>query len=357
MAEKCAVYVQSSGTDGVPKTVMVSHRALNAYQENTLPHFDSPRSEIVGLAVAPYFHLLGISGDVHRTISSGAQMVIMKKWDCEEAMPLVSKYHVSLLSGVPKMYADLLANTRFSKEYAPQIAYCFMGGDTIPQSLIDEVDKRFDNRVSCPVYGMTELGCGACAMTRVYYKRDATGYPLKNTSFCLEYPDGTIRYSGEGELLCSSENMMMGYLKNPNATKRAFTYFDHRKWVRTGDYGRIDADGYVYFLCRVKNIIIHNGYNVFPDDVVKVIRCVPEVSDVVVFGKDNSNGSEDVIAAIVLKKRADDAIIQESVKLACIKSLPRFAIPQKILVLTEFPRNTMGKVDIQKLKEFSEKPL
>lgn len=353
LAEKSAVYVMSSGTTSVPKTAVFTHKAINAYQNNMLMHFDYPPKDIVALTVAPYCHLLGFSGEVHRPISTGGQMVIMRRWDSSEAMELISRYHVTLLSGVPKLYNDLLSEPGFSGERVAPLQYCYIGGDTVSQQMLDEIDKRVGHCVSFPIYGMTELGCHVCAMTRVFYKSGATGYPIDGVKALVINNDGGLAEVGEGELLIASEHMMTGYLKNTEANREIFFDYDGTRWIRTGDYGRIDSDGYIYFICRIKNLIIHNGYNVIPAEIENVIRKVPNVKDVLVFGKMNAKGTEDIFAAVILEKvdRANET--QELIDAEYRKELPRYEWPKRLLFLSDFPRNSfdMKKIDIDRLRE------
>ena len=353
LATNCAVYIQSSGTTGDSKIAMLTHKAINSYIVNITQFFDDEMSSLVGLSVAPFFHLIGFSFDIHRTLSTGAQIVLMERWDCSEAVKLIKQYKITLLDGVPRMFQELLENDDFSGKEISHIRYCYMGGDNIPESLVNELDCRVGNRVAFAVYGMTELGAGVCTLSRIYYRDGASGYPLKNAVIRIKEPDGKYAKSGTGELICSSESMMTGYLNNVEATEEIMFLDDGRMWIRTGDYGRVDEDGFVYFICRLKNLIIHNGYNIVPKDVEDVIRLVPAVENVCVFGVTTDCGTEDIIAAVVVDydRASEENIAIEQITETCKKHLPKYAHPHKILIMHDFPRNTMDKIDLEAMKK------
>ena len=348
LGKECVCYLHSSGTTGVPKTVMHSHRALNNWVANAQSFFHSP--SMVGetlLEVLPLFHGSGLVMDMHQFITGGGTLVQMAQWNVEQAVRFIKKYKISSLTGVPRVYQDLLKAPKFE---GVTIHQGYVSGDYVGT----ELKKAFNARVrreACLFegYGMTETvtACFSCGVD--HNNLAASGFPLANCYIAVLLPDGTIADRGEGELLVTTNTMMLGYLKDEITTMAVFIERDGVRWLRSGDAGMIDSDGYVYYTERLKNTIIHNGYNVFPAEVEKVIRAVPGVSDVCVVGVWDDEKKTQFIRACVIAEKPDETL-KEKIEQACGNHLPRYALPRQILFMEALPRNRMAKVDRKALE-------
>ncbi|MBQ3265772.1 MAG: acyl--CoA ligase [Ruminococcus sp.] len=345
LSEKCAAYFHSSGTTDTPKTVMHSHRAINnlVYDAQEFFHRKSIVDEVL-LEIFPYFHGTGLALNLHQFITGGATIVTMAQWNVKQAVRFIHQYGVTILIGVPRIYIDLLSVPSFT---STTIRHAYVAGDYVGAELKKAFSKRL-NRDSCLYegYGMTEI-VTACFSCGQYHDRiGSSGYPIQeDCRAAVLSSDGAIRTVGDGELLVATNTMMMGYLKNQRETEEAFIFQDGVKWFRTGDIGSIDEDGYVYFLERVKNTIIHNGYNVYPAEVEKVIRSVPGVTDVCVVGVWDKKKKTQFIRAYVVPGKIKETALKEQIMVACKDRLPRFAYPRQICFMDQFPRNNMAKVD------------
>ena len=348
LAAKCAFYLNSSGSTGKPKTIMLSHSAVNNCVDNTAEFFENKdMAEQVSLGVLPLFHGFGLAADVHRNIHFSSTLVIMSRWNPSEAADLIKKYKVTLIVGVPAMFHSLLNEQTFYGPEIKQLRYCYTGGDNINQDLVVKMNERLGNeRCMFPGYGLTEATTMNCVSTWSHYKSGTAGYPVNNTTIAVMKSDGTYSNRGIGELIISSPTLMMGYLNDPEATKATLFETDDKLWTHTGDEVEIDSDGFIVFRDRIKNIIIHNGYNIYPDEVEEVIRSVSGVKDVCVVGVDDEEKHTQNIRAVVI---ASANVSIQMVQNECARKLPRYSIPKEILFVDRFPQNSMGKIDRKEL--------
>lgn len=358
LSSQCAVYMHSTGTTGTPKTVMLDHRALNRWIESTRAYYRGEAlNDQVCLGVLPLFHGLGFLMDMHRTLSNGGQLVMMARWDVNTAIEEIKRRRVTVLVGVPTMYFDLLKCPQFSGKGIRQLRECFVGGDCVPLQLIHDVDARVGGgRHMYVAYGLTEAATANCVTSREHDCLESCGYPLEGTEAAVLNEHGELNRVGQGELMISNGSLMMGYLKDPDASQAAFLSAEGRKWVHTGDYGRIDEDGYVYFIGRMKNIIVRKGINVFPGEIEEVINRLDFVSAVCVIGKENKETKTQMVCAVVvLKQGMDPQTAKKTILRECLAALPKYSVPEEILFADQLPRNLMGKVDRDALANENEK--
>lgn len=354
LAQRCAVYLHSSGSTGSPKTIMLSHSALNNCAENTSDMFeDNDMADHVALGVLPLFHGFGLVMDVHRNISFGSKLVQMLRWNTKEAIQLIKEHQVTALVGVPAMYHALLGDPDFSGKGIAQLLRCCIGGDNVTQELVEQFDARIGaKRRTLVGYGLTEATTTNLVNSSLHYKLGSCGYPMRNTLIAIIDDTGNITDFGTGELIISSKTLMMGYLKDPEGTKQAFIFRDGKKWVRTGDRVKIDADGFVFFFDRLKNVINHKGYNIYPAQVEASIKCTPGVQDVCVLGVLNESlHTQDIRALVILEPGKDPACMESLIKQVCQKTLPLYSIPKEIRFVSAFPQNKAGKRDRLKMSQ------
>lgn len=352
LASRCAVYMSSSGTTGTAKTVMMSHGAANRLVGNVNKLFyDEVLSDQTALSVAPLCHVFGFLADMHRTISCGAKVVIMHRWNRQSAIRLIESQAVNFMTGVPSMYLDLLRGSDLSGRIASGLRYCFIGGDAVSQELIEAIDERVGKRVAFSVYGMTETGPVACG-SPYHDRKNASCYPFKDTVISVINDNGELSSVGRGEIVISSSGIMLGYLKDRQATEQAMFTKNGRTWIHTGDYGEVDEDGFMYFIARLKNIIKRKGHCVFPDDVENIISTVPLVDEVCVIGiPDSEDQTDKVCAAVVLKTGAQKDIAEEDIMACCRRELPRYSVPAVLVFVEKIPRKGIGKTDREVLRK------
>ncbi|MBQ6999508.1 MAG: acyl--CoA ligase [Oscillospiraceae bacterium] len=354
LAEMPAVYLHSSGTTGKPKTILLSHSALNHCAANTADFFENgDMQKQVSLGVLPLFHGFGLAMDVHRNLCFGSQLVQLPKWNARQAVKLIKKYKITLMVGVPAMFYGLLNEPEFRGKGISQLAKCYVGGDTVKPELV----KAFDDRIGgghhmFQGFGLTEATTTNCVNTYRHYKVGSAGYPVRNTVIAVRNADGSLSPAGEGELVISSKSLMMGYLRDPQATKDTLFYAQGRLWTRTGDQALIDEEGFLHFQRRIKNIIIRNGYNIYPEQLEAVIRTVPGVLDVCAVGvEEEALHTQKIRAVVIPSAEAETADLEQHIREICLERLPRYAVPGEIVFMSAFPQNAMGKIDRKELSK------
>lgn len=348
LAEKCAFYLHSSGSTGRPKTICLSHSALNNCVEDTADLFENrDMHTYVSLGVLPMFHGFGLAMDLHRNISWGSKLVMMPRWDSRLAVQLIREHRVSLMVGVPTMYYALLNEPDFCGEGISQLSKCYVGGDNVKPELVREFDARIDGKHHMFVgYGLTEATTTDCVNSYRHYKAGSSGFPTRSVTVAVMDEAGTISRSGTGELVVSGKTLMLGYLKDPAATEETLFSREGKLWTHTGDYAEIDEEGFVHFKDRMKNIIIHNGYNIYPAQVEDAVRSADGVKDVCVVGvTDEALHTQNVRAVVILKQEAGQQQAKEKILEQCSRLLPRYSVPKEIVFVEAFPQNAMGKID------------
>lgn len=356
LAESCVAYLHSSGTTGVPKTVMHSHAVFNRWVENSKSFFKNEGLQQQSvLAVAPFFHGSGLVIDLHRVLSGGGTQTLIAQWNPKQAIKFIKKNRITILTGVPAIYRSLLKYKSFSGAEVSSISQCFISGDRVPAELRAEFNERVGRSVLFEAYGMTEIVTACFANSAEHDNPAASGYPLENCFAAVLDEKGEPRLVGEGEILVSTNTHMLGYLKDTEASDKLYIDFDGKKWLRTGDIGAVDEEGYVYFKDRIKHVIVRNGFNVFPFEVENIIRAVPGVADVCVLGlHDERLKTEKIVAFIECTEDCDKGSVVSCVDLTCKESLPKFSMPNEIHMVDSFPRNRMRKIDRAGLKEIYE---
>ncbi len=349
LANCCVAYLNSSGTTGTPKTVMHSHQSLNNWVSNAQVFFrgEGLREEVV-LSALPFFHGSGLVLNLHQVLCGGGAQVLLATWNAKQATRFIRKYRVSIITGVPYLFKSLLEQPKFARKGTAHLTQCFVSGDRVSSELKKNFDSAVGHRTLFEGYGMTEI-VTACFSTSKYDDRiDASGYPLINCFVAVLTDEGLISTSGRGELIVSTNTMMLGYLNEDSSS--CFLHHDGKIWLKTGDHGEIDEDGYLYFRERIKNVIVRKGYNIYPNEIENVIRRFSFASDVCVLGTTGPNMKGEEVIVFVEASDGCEATMQAFIQKECCERLPRYAHPSKIIVLRAFPRNKMKKVDRQALR-------
>lgn len=354
LAEKCSVYLNSSGTTGKPKTVMLSHSAENNCSENTSYFFEKgDMAAQVCLGVLPLFHGFGLIADIHRNLHFGSSLIMMIKWNPSKAAELIKKHKVTLVCGIPAMFYSLFNSEKFSGKGVASLTYCYTGGDNVNPDLFDLAEQKIPGkRILYPGYGLTEATTMNCVNTYCHYKPGSIGYPVNNTIISVVDRNGCVVPSGCGEMVISSKTLMLGYLHDPDETNNILFEHNGRQWTYTGDEVEIDKDGYVFFKGRKKNIIIHNGYNVYPWEIEAIIRSCHDVADVCVVGVyDHALHTQRIRAVAILNNQSDEEKTKITIMEKCISLLPKYSVPNEILFVKAFPTNAVGKIDRKELEK------
>lgn len=341
-----AIIFYTSGTTGQPKGVVLSHSAVMFIADMFSRHsmMSSSDTSLVMGSVAFIYPLII---NALASLRGGATVVVQDRFHPERVARTVEERRVSIVMGVPTMYT-MIANWAEGKAHDfSSIRLAVSAGASFPASLAERVHKTLGFHVF-DLWGMTE-----CTPVTSYDpardtagRPDAAGRALPDCAFRVVDDDLRDLPTGEvGEIILKSPARMTGYYKNPTATAEALV----DGWVRSGDLGRIDEEGYLYIVGRKKDLIIRGGANIYPVDVEEVLFAHPAVAECAVVGVPDSTFGETVKAFVVLK--AGSAVDAEQLAAHCRGLLAEYKVPSSIEFVEGLPKGPTGKILRRALRE------
>ncbi|TRZ63900.1 MAG: malonyl-CoA synthase, partial [Rhodocyclaceae bacterium] len=341
-----AAILYTSGTTGRPKGAMLSHRnlAANASVLHAYWHFQSGD---VLLHMLPIFHVHGLFVACHCALLNGSAMLFEPKFDIVRAMQLLPQ--ASVFMGVPTYYVRLLAEPAFSRACCDHVRLFVSGSAPLLKETFDEFRTRSGHTI-LERYGMTEGGMFSSNPYTGERRGGTVGLPLPGMTFRIADDAGRTLAPGEiGNILVKGENVFCGYWGMPEKTSEEFTADG---FFKTGDMGKVDADGYVTISGRSKDLIISGGLNIYPKEIEALIDALPGVAESAVIGLPHPDFGEAVSAVVVRRPDAAVDMLTEAGVIAALKGeLAGFKIPKRIFFAAQLPRNSMGKVQKNLLRD------
>jgi acyl-CoA synthetase (AMP-forming)/AMP-acid ligase II len=343
--EDCFVQLYTSGTTGFPKGAMLTHRGMLAHSTNVMADFDVDGDSRVQVAM-PLFHVGGTSYSL-LAITAGAHILMMRLPDPAAALEMLETERITHTFYVPALMAAMLQVPGMAERDYSALRALSYGASPMPLPVMRGCLKVFPG-IMHQVYGMTEQ-CGVVSSLGPEDHADparehllvSAGTPIHGVEIEIRDPaTGDPVPTGEaGEIWVRSEQVMGGYWGKPEATEAAITADG---WLRSGDGGHVDAEGYVYVTDRIKDMIISGGENIYPAEIERVLAEHPSVGDVAVIGVPDERWGEVPKAVVVA---APGATVDEAALLAyCREHLASFKCPKSVDVVDELPRNPTGKI-------------
>ena len=351
-----AVIIHSGGTSGTPKNVVIQNRAfiLGALQENIL--MKNLHAGDCCLAIMPNFHGFGLSVLMHTPLALGCYSILIPQFDAKKFDIMFQKKKPSCVLGVPTLYEALISNNNVKKLDLSNLKYIVSGGDILPKSLEDRVNKYLKEHNSpgkiTQGYGLSEALAAVCLACDDVNKSGSVGIPLPGNQVKIIDPASriTLPFGEVGEICVHSKAFMQGYLNNESETNTALqVHKDGHVWLHTGDLGYMDSDGFIFYKGRLKRMIITSGYNVYPSHIEEVIESHPAVLQCTVVGVPHPYKQEVPKAFIVLKEGYIGMFVKDDIKAYCKKKLSKYMIPQEFVFRKRLPRTKLGKVDFKSL--------
>ncbi len=341
-----AAILYTSGTTGRSKGAMLSHGNLLSNAQ-TLKDSWGWRSGDVLIHALPIFHVHGLFVASHGALLNGSKMIWMSKFDPRRVVERLPD--ATVFMGVPTLYVRLLAEPGLSRESCRNMRL-FIAGSA---PLLIETFREFEQRTGHTIlerYGMSET---VMLSSNPYRAQDGerrggtVGFPLPGVGLRVRGDDGGLCSNGEiGGIEVSGPNIFKGYWRMPEKTSEEFT---DDNWFKTGDVGRIDERGYVQIVGRSKDLIITGGYNVYPAEIETYLNDMDGVAESAVIGAPHPDFGEGVVAVVVGKPGAP---LEPAALIAQLKSkIANFKVPKHLFVVADLPRNAMGKVQKNLLRE------
>ncbi len=337
----CLLY--SSGTTGKPKGVPLSHDNL-AVNVRTLVDLWGFTPADVLIHALPLFHIHGLFVALGCALTAGAALRFLEKFSADDVILLLSRSTV--LMGVPTFYARLLQSPALTRKACAGMRLFISGSAPLRESVFVEFRERTGHDI-LERYGMSEAGMIASNPLTGRRRPGAVGMPLPGVRVKVADDDGAAAAAGAvGELLVKGDSVFAGYWNLEEATRQAFTADG---WFRTGDLAQQDAAGCIRIAGRARELIISGGENVYPREVELCLESLDGVREAAVFGVDDADLGEKVVAALVADpgRRLDEGAI-----IAALRTrLAGFKTPRRLCFLEELPRNAMGKIQKSKLAQ------
>jgi long-chain acyl-CoA synthetase len=347
----------SGGTTGAPKGIMLSDRNIVSNGLQTA-RWVGMRVEDRVLAALPLFHGFGLSTLVNAPLMCGCRVILVPEFSPEAVARVIRRSRPNFIAGVPSLYQALAGHAGLRGTDLSCIRAAFSGGDTLPPP----VKQRFDQMLLeggssarlLEGYGLTENVTSVTVMPLHLERAGSVGIPLPDTLVAIREPeaDHELPPDQAGEICVSGPAVMLGYLNDPVTTGAVLRRHDGRIWLHTGDIGRRDGDGFLYFLGRRKRMIKSSGFNVFPGEVEQVLCTHPAVAEAHVLGVPDERRGERVKAYVVPRApaAATPALANELIE-HCRGRLIKWSCPREIEFRPALPKNRVGKVDQRALLE------
>ncbi|MGI9344911.1 MAG: class I adenylate-forming enzyme family protein [Gammaproteobacteria bacterium] len=354
-SDACIFY--TSGTTGRPKGARLTHRGcvlnlmnisfmravieLAAKQQGQTAATQGIPQKVSALLTSPLFHVTANNCSLHPVTAMGGKMVHMHKWDALDALKLIEAEQITIFSGVPAMSRELIQHPDFDQYQTQTLIQVTGGGSAVQPDLVERINQVFGASVARTGYGMTET-CGiissvAGQMYADYPTSVGRAVPTLDVR-CIAASGQPVAQGETGEICVRGGNVIAGYLNQTEATADAI----QDAWLRTGDIGRVDENGFIFIEDRIKDMIIRGGENIYCAEVEGVIYQLEAVAECAVFAVQDTRLGEKVAAAVYF---ADgQQLTAEAIRAHCAKLLARYKVPEYLFIRTQpIARNATGK--------------
>ena len=340
----------TSGTTGEPKGCMHTHRSTMHTLVGSMQWFDT-QPELTLLALVPFFHVTGMQGSMNGPIYIGTTIVLLPRWDREVAAECVQRYRISGWTGVPTLIQDFFANPNLERYDLSSIRRLSGGGAAMPAAVAERLESKgityFEG------YGLSET----CAATHINppsrAKLQCLGIPIYGVDSrvvdpvtLVELPPGEV-----GEIVTHGPQLFQGYWNKPEQTAEVLVEIDGKRFLRTGDLGKVDADGYFFMVDRLKRMINASGFKVWPSEVETLMYQHPGVLEACVIGVKDAHRGETVKALVVARPEWRGRLTEQAVIDWCRENMAAYKVPRFVAFLDTLPKSAAGKIQWRELQE------
>ena len=344
-----AVLQYTGGTTGFSKGAMLTHRNLVSDVLQCVSwNQDAVKGEERMLAVLPFFHVYGMTVTMNEAIELAATIILLPRFNVDEALEAINLYQPTRFPGVPTMYMAIMNHPRVEKYNISSIRVCSAGSAPMPI----EAQKRFEELTGAKIsegYGLTEASPVTHANPFLGKRKiGSIGLPRPDVDskiVDLETGEKDLPPGEKGELCIRGPQVMLGYWNRPEETSKVL----RNGWLYTGDIARMDEEGYFYIVDRKKDMIICSGYNVYPREIEEVLYQHPKVREACILGVPDPYRGETVKAFVVLKEK-EETTAEEIIEY-CQKNMAKYKVPTLVEFRQELPKSHVGKVLRKILRE------
>ncbi len=341
-----ALLLYTSGTTGVPKGVVLSHKNVVAGGQYTcMAHKLGPRDR--ALCSLPVYHINGAVVTTVAPVISGGSVIMPHRFKVSNFWELISEYGCTWFSVVPTIISYLYAATDIDGKNLKldQLRFGRSASSALPTALHRDFEKKFKVPI-IETMGLTETAAPVFSNPIDPTKRKfgSVGQPVGNEARIVGLDGSAVPRGASGEIMVRGDNVMKGYYKAPDLTGRAVT---SDGWLHTGDMGHMDEDGFVFVTGRLKELIIKGGENIAPKEIDEVLYCHPAVLDCAAVGIPDEHYGEEIMCCVVLKPGCKAT--EEELRDHCLCHLGQFKTPKLFKFLNDLPKGPSGKIQRRKL--------
>ena len=350
-----AVLQYTGGTTGTPKGAMLTHGNIfaNVVQTEAFMYRNKTRGEARYLLVIPYFHIYAFTVGMMKGIWVGALQVLIPRYDVDQVLGALREFRPTYFPAVPTVFVSLLNHPKVKDYGLDKVRTFNTGGAPCPLEVIEQWERTFGRTLN-EGYGLSETSPVTHTTPQLATRKPGTiGIPVCDTDLKvvdLETGDHELPIGEVGELCISGPQVMQGYWQRPEESARVLRRgHDGRIWFHTGDVARIDDDGYTSIVQRKKDLIIVDGFNVYPSEVETVLYMHPAVRLAAVVGVPDAYHGEIVRACVVLKEGT--SVTDVDLIAHCKTGLAPYKIPRQVELRDNLPMSAVGKILYRVLRD------
>ena len=333
--DECVILF-TGGTTGVPKGAMLTHSNILFTSQNVCYH-ERTVPDDVALCFMPLNHVFGGNHIMNSTLYACGTLVLHKSFDMDRVLASIQSEKVTRFYSVPTVFIRLL-NTPDSRKYLSSVNYCFSAATSMASEIVRQWQAMFNLRIH-EAYGLTETSSLVTFNHLYHHRAGSVGTPAGVVEVKIVDKQGQELAVGQtGEIAMRGPNIMKGYFNKAEETAKAL----RNGWLHSGDIGRLDADGYLYIVDRIKDMIISGGLNVYPTEVEEVLYTHAAVEECAVVGMPHAEYGEAVTAFVKVKQ--GQACTEAGLIGFCKERIASYKAPKKILFVDELPKSPAGKI-------------
>lgn len=347
-ADAPASLLYSSGTTGFPKGVTLTQSNISS-NVATAARYSGYRADDRLAVFLPLFHVYGQNYIMNAAVQAGATIVLFRRFVPDPVLEAIARERVTLFFGVPTIFIGLLSMD-LSKYDLSSIRYEMSAAATMPEEISRRWTERFGRRVY-EGYGLTECSPFACYNDLVEHRFGSVGRAVEGFELAIfDEADRELPRGEWGEIVIRGPGVMKGYWNRPEDTAQAL----RGGWLHSGDIGRMDDDGYVFIVDRVKDMINLSGFKVWPAEVEQYLYKLPQVQEVAVYGLPHPDKGEQVVAAVVPKP--GQRLTADEVIAYCRANIAAYKVPARVDIVSELPKSATGKILKRVLRDQAGQP-
>jgi long-chain acyl-CoA synthetase len=349
--EDIAVIQYTGGTTGLPKGACLSHYNIlaNIYQIKQISDYmkdEYIKDDLVAVSVLPWYHIYGQTCELAQGPVAGSKAYVLPTFDMNLVIEIIKKHKPNTFLGVTTMFINLLNFPAFKNVDLSSLKYSNVGAGALPA----ELAKAWEERTGFAMgegYGLSEASPVVTnAPPWAKKKLGSCGHPIANTLVGI-WDNGTqdfLPIGESGELVVAGPQVMIGYHNRPEENIITFFEAGGHRWLRTGDFAKLDEEGYIFLLDRVKDLIKYKGHSVYPREVEEILYEHPAVLECAVFGIKDPIKGEEIIAHIILRPEYNDKVTEQDILKFAKENMAAYKYPRQIKFVRSLPKSAVGKI-------------